>query len=141
MINYNYDDDPYKYDLHTLDLNNKNFDFVMINQTIEHLYNPIVAIENIYKHLKKGGLFYTNVPSNNIPHSTPEHYYTGITPVGIGAMVKSAGFEILEIGQWGNKKYLNLMYNKNGWGDISYDSMPGKNEINCPLITWVLAKK
>lgn len=141
MVNYNYEENPDKYDLHNIDLEHKDFDFFMTNQTLEHLYNPFLAVENIYKHLREGGLFYTNVPSNNIPHSTPEHYYTGFTPVGLGALVKSVGFEILEIGQWGNKEYLNYMYSRNGWGDISYSKEPCKNEVNCPLITWVLAKK
>jgi len=138
--NYQYSADVIKNDLHTLNLDKKDFDFAMINQTIEHLYDPITALKNIYNHMKIGGMFYTNVPSNNIPHSTPFHYYTGITPTGLGVMVKLAGFDILEIGQWGNRDYLNVLFSK-GWSDYKYSNQPGKNEINCPLITWILAIK
>jgi SAM-dependent methyltransferase len=138
ISNYNYEDNKINNDLHNLNLDKKDFDFAMINQTIEHLYDPLRVIENIYSHLKKDGIFYANVPSNNIPHSTPEHYYTGITPVGLGVIVKNAGFKILEIGQWGNKDYLNILFN-NGWSD--YTKSNGYNDINCPIITWILAKK
>ena len=138
--NFNYDDDNIKYDLHNLNLNKKDYDFVMINQTIEHLYDPIRVLKNIYDHMCIGGIFYTNVPVNNIPHSTPYHFYTGVTPVGLGMMVKLAGFEILKIGQWGNKKYLNKMF-ESGWTDYNYNDNPGYNDINCPLITWCLCIK
>jgi SAM-dependent methyltransferase len=140
ITNYNYESDIINYDLHTLNLKKKDFDFVMINQTIEHLYDPILCLENIYDHLNKDGIFYANVPTNNIPHSTPEHYYTGITPSGLGVMTKLAGFNILEIGQWGNREYLNILFST-GWSDYKYSNTPGINELDCPLITWVLAKK
>ena len=138
--NYQYSADVIKNDLHTLNLDKKDFDFAMINQTIEHLYDPITALKNIYNHMKIGGMFYTNVPSNNIPHSTPFHYYTGLTPTGLGVITKLAGFDILEIGQWGNREYLNVLFSK-GWTDYKYSDRPGWNEINCPLITWILAIK
>jgi SAM-dependent methyltransferase len=128
------------YDLHTLNLAKKDYDFAMCNQTIEHLYDPIRCLKNIYDHLKVGGMFYANVPVNNIPHSTPYHFYTGITPVGLGCMVTLAGFDILKIGQWGNREYLIKSY-ESLWPDYTYSDNPGKNEIDCPIITWVLAIK
>lgn len=140
ITNYNYKDDIINYDLHNLNLKKKDFDFVMINQIIEHLYNPILCLKNIYKHLSCGGIFYANVPVNNIPHSIPEHYYTGVTPTGLGVMIKLAGFEILEIGQWGNVIYLNKLF-KDGWSDYKYSDVSGQNDFNCPLITWILAIK
>lgn len=118
----------------------KDFDFAMINQTIEHLYNPILSLKNIYNHMKVGGIFYTNVPSNSIPHDTPFHYYTGITPVGLGVMIKLAGFDILKIGQWGNKQYYNTAYT-NIWSDYKQHNNPGFNDIECPIITWCLSIK
>jgi hypothetical protein len=117
----------------------------MVNQTIEHLYDPILALKNIHKHMCVGGVFYANVPANSVPHDTPFHYYTGITPVGLGAMVTLAGFDILKIGQWGNKDYyktsVNIKwpdYKVMGWGAYAE---PGYNDRNCPAITWCLAIK
>jgi len=136
--NYNYDDDKTNNDLHNLNLSKKDFDFVMLNQTLEHLYDPISCIKNIYDHLEEGAIFYANVPVNGIPHSTPEHYYTGITPTGLGVMVELAGFEIIEIGQWGNTDYLQKLFDI-GWCD--YTKVLHHNEMDCPIITWVFAKK
>jgi SAM-dependent methyltransferase len=128
------------YDLHTLNLPKKDYDFAMCNQTIEHLYDPIRCLKNIYDHLKIGGMFYANVPVNNIPHSTPYHFYTGITPTGLGVMFKLAGFDILKIGFWGNREYLMKSY-ESLWPDYTYSDNPGKNEIDCPVITWCLGIK
>jgi len=142
--NYNYIDDTENYDLHRLNLDRNDFDFVMINQTIEHLYDPILCLKNIYKHLRNGGMIYVNVPSNNIPHSTPFHYYTGITPTGLGAMVKLAGFDVIKIGQWGNEAYFKQMFD-NIWSDYRHmqgiTDEAGYNDVNCPIITWCFAIK
>ena len=44
-----------KFDLHILDLEEKNYDFIIFNQTLEHLYNPFISLSNLYNHLNKGG--------------------------------------------------------------------------------------
>jgi SAM-dependent methyltransferase len=138
LTNINYDEDPENNDIHKFQLNKK-FDFVMMNQTIEHLCDPIRAMKNLYEHLNPGGVLYANVPANNRPHSEPYHYYTGITPVGLGVMAKIAGFKILEIGQWGNKEHLHKLFNV-GW--IDYRQMENtSNDRTCPIITWILAQK
>lgn len=137
--NYNYDENE-AYDIHTIDLDKKDFDFVMLNQTIEHLCNPLMALKNVYSHMCSGGMFYANVPANSIPHSTPFHFYMGITPVGLGALVKMAGFEILKLGQWGNPRYLPTSYNT-VWMDYMHVPDPGYNDFGCPLISWCLAIK
>jgi SAM-dependent methyltransferase len=144
-FNYNYMDNVEKHDLHNLELPQWGFDFVMANQTIEHLYDPILAIKNIYKHMKVGGVFYANVPVNSIPHDTPFHYYTGVTPVGLGAVVKLAGFDILKIGQWGNASYYAQSI-KHKWPDYKHmqqvaDNRAGYNDFDCPAITWCFAIK
>jgi SAM-dependent methyltransferase len=129
------------HDLHFLKLEKKDYDFVMLNQLIEHLYNPILALHNIYQHMKVGGMIYVNVPVNNIPHTTPFHHYTGVTPTGLGAMMESAGFEILRIGQWGNKEYFMKLFDSLNWPDYKYSEEPGKNDMAYPVMTWCLAIK
>lgn len=136
-----YDADPINHDLHTLNLNDKDFDFAMLNQTLEHVYDPIRCLKKVYEHMRPGGILYLNVPANNIPHSTPFHYYTGITPVGLGAMAKAAGFKILNIGQWGNLEYTQRMYSAYGWPDYTEFKNPGYNDIMHPIITWIFAIK
>lgn len=138
--NYYFDENPEKYDLHSLDLEKKDFDFFMSNQTLEHLYDPCLSVRNIYNHMKPGGIVYMNLPANNMPHSTPFHHYTGFTPVGLGCIFKQAGFEILDIGFWGNNDYLEQVVLKGYWPDYtqlkSYVA-----EKDREAITWIFARK
>ena len=53
-------------------------------------------------------------------------------------MTKVAGFEILEVGQWGNRRCLKNLFDY-GW--LDYKQNDGINEMDCPIITWILAKK
>ncbi len=137
----NYEANPEMYDLHTLDLGEKDFDFVMINQTLEHVYDPILCLANIYEHMSQDGILYINVPVTSIPHTTPFHHYTGYTPVGLGMVVKAAGFRILSIGQWGNLEYLRKMYDIYLWPDYRQLRNPGLNDFRYPVIAWIFATK
>ncbi|MCH9631316.1 MAG: hypothetical protein S4CHLAM37_13380 [Chlamydiia bacterium] len=135
----NYSSEDANTDLHTLKLERDDYDFAMLNQTLEHVYDPITCLENVRKHMKKGGILYFNVPACNIPHSTPYHHYTGITPTGVAAIVTSAGFKVLKIGQWGNLRYINYIYSKHTWPDY-LQLRRYHNEIQNPAIAWCFAE-
>lgn len=142
IYNVNYESDKVNGDLHSLNLPYKDFDFAMTNQTFEHLYNPYQCFKNIYNHLKEQGYLYINVPACNVPHSEPYHYFTGYTPTGIAISAYQAGFEVLEIGQWGNLEYLIKLWSRSpGWSDYTQLLNPGLNEIHNPVITWGLFRK
>ena len=133
-----------KNDLHILNADEvgNDFDFVLFNHTLEHLYNPLVCLKNLYSILKPGGFLYTAVPTLSIPHDTPIHFY-GFTPMGLAVMCKLAGFEIKEVGYWGNKRYLELMYKNTYWPDIFDVVQDGviKNDPEAPVQTWILVQK
>jgi SAM-dependent methyltransferase len=139
-----YDHNTGNGDLHTLSLSDKDYDFILFSQTIEHLYNPFKAIQNLYEHTKSGGFIFTSVPTINIPHMTPIHF-AGIYPMGLAAIFESAGFDIIEIGQWGNINYLNYIFNNHGWPDYQYLRRTGNgiitNEEQNIAQCWCLAKK
>ena len=136
-----YDPDTESNDLHSFDLPDKEFDLVLLNQTIEHLYDPLICLRNLYRHLVPGGFLYANVPVLNMPHSTPEHYWSGVTPVGLGVLCRLSGFNILEIGFWGNFEYLKLLFETHQWPNFRKLSRPIRNEPENPVITWILARK
>jgi len=140
-VDIEYLSNPEIYDLHKMSLNEKDFDFILLNQTIEHLYDPYKCFKVLNNHLNKNGLLYANVPCINIPHDTPFHFYTGFTPMGLMALFADNGFQILQAGQWGNMEYIAKLLTSNTWPDYRVLNNPGKNEINCPVITWVLGKK
>jgi SAM-dependent methyltransferase len=131
-----------KYDLHTLDLDDKDYDFIIFNQTLEHLYNPFVSMKNLYDHLKDGGYLYTTVPTINIPHQVPFHFW-GMTPTGLCALATSVDFNVLECGYWGNLSYINHIFSHFGWpntSDVMIDDTI-ENVEQCQSQTWVLLKK
>jgi SAM-dependent methyltransferase len=132
---------PYPpYDLHNISDNFKNeFDFFLFNQTIEHLYNPFESVKQIYETIKPGGYVFTSVPTINIPHNTPIHF-NGFTPMGLAMLFKSANFEIIEIGQWGNLEYITKMFSTHDWPGLNVlqnITNEEKNVCQC----WILAKK
>lgn len=135
-----YDERSGANDLHTLNLPHKDYGFITTNQTLEHLYHPYLCVQNVYAHLAKGGYFYVNVPALNIPHSTPFHFYTGFTPVGLATMLVSVGFELLEVGQWGNFEYIQKIYRDHDWPDYLHFTNY-INEFENPVGTWALARK
>jgi SAM-dependent methyltransferase len=130
-------------DLHTMDLKRKNFDMIIVNQTFEHLYNPFICMKNLFDHLKNGGYLYTTVPTINIPHMVPFHFW-GITPIGLCMLGKSVGFQICECGFWGNYKYLSHIFTHGKWTnnqDVMDDNGLIKNTDLCQAQTWVLLQK
>jgi len=131
-----------KHDLHIMDLESKDYDMIIFNQTLEHLYNPFVAMKNLFNHLKPGGYLYTTVPTINIPHQVPFHFW-GITPVGLCALSSSVGFKVLECGYWGNLSYINHIFTHFGWpntNDVMKDGLI-ENVDHCQSQTWVLVQK
>ena len=140
IYNYNYEENPTQHDLHNLNLQKKDFDFFMSNQTLEHLYDPCLVVKKIFEHMKPGGIVYMNLPANNMPHSTPFHYYAGFTPVGLGCIFKQAGFEIMDIGFWGNSDYLEQVLIKGYWPDYTQmKSFVGEKDKEA--ISWIFARK
>lgn len=132
---------PYPgYDLHTIGSKfTDEFDFFLFNQTIEHLYNPFEAVRQIFTIVKPGGYVFTSVPTINIPHMTPIHF-NGFNPMGLAMLFKTAKFEIVEIGQWGNIEYINKLFTTHCWpGQMHLQSYANEERNVCQ--TWILARK
>jgi SAM-dependent methyltransferase len=131
------------YDLHTLSNSFTNtFDFFIFNQTIEHLYNPYASIRSIYDTIKSGGYVFTSVPTLNIPHMMPKHF-TGFTPIGLATLFTVCGFEVVEVGQWGNHDYITKLFGEQSWPGYNRLHKDGRvtNEENNVCQCWILARK
>lgn len=131
-------------DLHRLNIGGKDYDFMLFSQTLEHLYNPMLAMANIYNNISPGGYVFTSVPTINIPHMTP-HHFSGIYPMGLAMLFMSVGFDLLEIGQWGNLNYLNFIFKNHTWPDYEQLKESGNgvivNEDANIAQCWCLAQK
>jgi hypothetical protein len=117
---------------------------VIISQTLEHLYNPLLAMRNVWEITKPGGYIFTSVPALNIQHMTPVHFFH-FTPMGLAVLFVQAGFDIVEMGQFGNKHYERQLLDHHLWPDIYQILKMGDgtliNERENPDQVWILARK
>ena len=110
-------------DLHRVNLPLKGFDMIVFSQTLEHLYDPLLALANLYRHLSPGGLLFTSVPTHSIPHMVP-HHFSQLTPTGLAVLMRQAGFDVVEVGYWGNRLYLEHLYKYASWPDFTMVGSP-----------------
>jgi SAM-dependent methyltransferase len=144
------------------------YDFVLFSQTLEHLWDPFLAMRCVSKVMAPGGHVWTSVPTVTFQHNLPYNFMTGLTPIGLAALFYRAGFDVIEVGQWGNRKYVTCAFELGFWPTYS-DLRPGirrkgeafaetrrrvsrlplaslrkdgtKNEFGAPVQTWILARK
>lgn len=145
LICCNYEENKEKYDLLKLNLPSKEFDLIVCNHTLEHVQDPQLAVKNIHSHVKNGGWVYASVPVVSPPHDTPFHFYTGITPTGLGCLFKSAGFEIIDIGCWGNSEYSSYVLSPERYDKLPFPDYTMikdyRNDLDRPVVTWIFARK
>jgi SAM-dependent methyltransferase len=114
------------------------FDFMLVSQTLEHLFDPLKALKGLISRLKEGGCLFTSLPTVSIPHMMPFHFQ-GLTPIGLITLLTRAGFEVKEIGQWGNVDYVTKMMQSQKWPSFSTLKQPVLNDRNVPVQVWALA--
>jgi SAM-dependent methyltransferase len=138
------------FDLHLLGVKkyrgeDQNFDLIVISQTFEHLYDPLLVANNLFKALRPGGYVFTSAPALNVQHLTPFHFFH-YTPMGLVMLFARANFHVVELGQWGNEHYESLLLKNNDWPDVyqlrtSAKSNMIKNQRSNPDQVWVLARR
>ena len=74
----------------------------MCIEVIEHVPNPLEAIKEIHRVLKKGGNLILTAPFNSLTHYAPYHYSTGFNRYYYQHHLEDIGFEIEEIIPNGN---------------------------------------
>ena len=87
------------------------FDMILFNDVLEHLENPKIALENIYKVLKKDGILYITTPNLNIVRKKifryadeKEHHISLFSDSSLTSLLNSLGFKIAE--HW---TFINLL--------------------------------
>lgn len=79
---------------------NESYDSIICTQVLEHVNQPIKALQEMHKKLKQGGVLLLTIPQTNELHEEPHDYYR-YTRFGISYLVQDAGFVLHLIDQRG----------------------------------------
>ena len=122
------------------------YDLVIFSQTLEHLYDPVLCLKNLFDAMRPGGYLFTTVPLLNHLHFMP-HFFSMPTSMGLIVWPSTAGFEVKEVGLFGNPQYIaNLGGKPKTWAKLSayYNKTRNPQVLNDPLTPaqgWLLAQK
>lgn len=83
------------------------FDFVLCNQVLEHVFDPLRAMRNLARITKPGGAVYVSIPTINKVHGLPDFYSAGYYPTWLEQAFAHASLEPKHISFWGSRKYLS----------------------------------
>jgi SAM-dependent methyltransferase len=142
---YQYNKRNGRQDLHDMSsLLDNTYDLILFAQTLEHLYNPFLAMQQMYAKVAPGGYVFTSTPTLNKPHMTPFHFFH-YTPMGLAVLMLQAGFEILETGQFGSFHYEQILLEQQRWPSYAdLEAMGNGSIVNTetnPDQVWILVRK
>lgn len=137
-------------DICNLPYKDNSYDFIIIDQVLEHVEKPWIAAEEIFRVLKPGGICVTTGPFMIGYHSTEGWKdYFRYTPDGWKSLFSK--FQILETKGWGNKKVVQDYLAFSPVGILSPPGIPVEkaarkgyleyNDNKNYLFTWCIARK
>lgn len=78
------------------------FDAVLCTEVFEHLPNPLLALKEFSRIIKKGGYLIITSPFCSLTHFAPYHFYSGFNRYFYETYLTKFGFKIIEIKANGN---------------------------------------
>lgn len=117
----------------------KSYDLVILDQVLEHVKYPDLALENVRGSLQPGGACFVSTPFMIRLHPAPLDLWRW-SAEGLKIMLTSAGFpeEKIQIGSWGNRDC--LIANLTRWEVYDPISHSLANEPDFPVTVWALAR-
>lgn len=82
------------------DLSDENYDFALCMNTLEHIFNHQMFVNNIARSLKDGGIIEGMVPFLHYYHADPDDYFR-YTHTALKRILAEAGFEEIQIKKLG----------------------------------------
>lgn len=89
-------------DICDIPVESNTFDVIMCIEVLEHVEDPLPALAELNRILKKGGKLILTAPFNSLTHYAPYHFSTGFTQYYYKKHLKNLNFEISEITPNGN---------------------------------------
>jgi len=89
------------------------FDFVMCNQVLEHVPDPVKSFRNIASMAKPGAYIWISIPVINRIHDEPNFYSSGYHPRFLRYLGDTNGLETVHVNAWGSLKYKLFAVSRN----------------------------
>jgi SAM-dependent methyltransferase len=137
-----------QFDLNYDVVEGKTFDFIFLEQVLEHVKYPYRSVRNVHRMLRPGGWVLSTTPFLvNIHGGANMVDYTRWTPQGLTYLFEEGGFDRSKMitGQWGNRQCACTDFHRRATGKhwIVYDETKHKlvNEPRFPVSCWIMAQK
>lgn len=78
------------------------FDVILCTEVLEHLPNPVLALQEFSRLLKTGGILILTAPFCSLTHFAPYHFFTGFNSYFYEIHLSTYGFEIIDLQRNGN---------------------------------------
>ena len=69
------------------------------------------------------------------------HFLVVLEYQGLAVALESAGFEVLELGLWGNSDYAQKLLTRKNWPSFHDLNKPVENDPMVPAGVWALARR
>lgn len=102
MNTWNYGSIDHICDIASIPEPNGSFDAILCTEVFEHLPDPLLALKEFSRLLRRGGTLFLTAPFCSLTHFAPFHFSTGFNRYWYETHLAANGFEIAELVSNGN---------------------------------------
>ncbi len=89
-------------DITAIPVEDGKFDAVLCTEVLEHVPNPVAALTELHRVLRKDGYLIITVPFASLTHFAPYHFSSGLSRFWFEHHLGQLGYEILDLQHNGN---------------------------------------
>lgn len=113
------------------------YDVVFCEQVLEHVTDPWAAMRTLHDMARSGGHVIVSTPFLVRLHDHPGDYWR-FSCDGMRLLMESAGLQIVELGQWGNRRAVRANFAR--WVPTAW-WRPYHDEAQFPVMVWAVARR
>ena len=91
-----------KCDITDMPFENESMDVILCTEVIEHIKNPISALQEFHRLLRPGGCCILTAPFASLVHMAPYYYHSGFSRYWYEKNLDDCGFKVVELKPYGN---------------------------------------
>jgi predicted SAM-dependent methyltransferase len=92
-----YGEIDYVSDITAIPVHDHSYDIILCTEVLEHVPEPIAALQEMARILKPGGRLFITAPLGSGLHQVPYHYYGGYTPYWYRHFCPRFGLSVVEV--------------------------------------------